>query len=63
MLESKRVTKFGFNSLRLRLKKTKYHTKFILALRSSEVFSILCSLIKHEIVGQSRFLYFKAILF
>jgi len=60
---SKRVIKVGFNSPRLRLWKTEYGSKFTLASRSSKAFSILCSPIKHKIVGQPGSLYFKALLF
>jgi hypothetical protein len=37
---SKRVTEVGFNSPRLRLRKTEYENKFTLASRSSKAFSI-----------------------
>ena len=61
---SKRVREVGFNSPRLRLWKTEYGSKFTLAPRSNKAFLILCSPIKHEIVGeQPRSLYFKVLLF
>jgi hypothetical protein len=63
LLASNRVIEVGFNSPRLRLWKTEYGSKFTLASRSSEAFLILYSPIKHEIVGQPGFLYFKALLF
>ena len=43
---SKRVTEVGFNLFRLRFWKTEYGSKFILVLRLSKVFLILCFLIK-----------------
>jgi hypothetical protein len=59
---SKRVTEVGFHLPRLKLSKTEYGSKFTLAPRSSKAFSILCSSIKHEIVGQNRVFIFQSII-